>query len=177
MHVKCAVRPCAINMTMHGIFTTFSFQLAEMFTAAPLTVLFWKVPQHFRSEQAEHAPRPVLLAVTHCCPEQANWECTVILRVQISATVPLGGGTYQHFWTSQPAWLSWRMLLVCCANMGLYFWASGGRDLPVSCSCLLFHRAVASRRHTSSFFFHTHFSHDAFSVQELWRNISILTLF
>lgn len=55
--------------------------------------------------------------------------------------------------------------LLC--KYGLVLWGLRGRDLPVSCSCSLFHRAVPSLRITGSFFFHTHFSHVAFSVQEL----------
>lgn len=40
MHVKCALQPYAINMTVHGIFTT--FPLAEMLPEAPLIVLFFQ---------------------------------------------------------------------------------------------------------------------------------------
>lgn len=40
MPVKCALQPYAINVTVHGIFTT--FQLAEMLPEAPLIVLFFQ---------------------------------------------------------------------------------------------------------------------------------------
>jgi len=40
MHVTCAGRSCAVNMTTHGVFPAFSFQLAEVLPEAPLTVLF-----------------------------------------------------------------------------------------------------------------------------------------
>lgn len=40
MHVKCALQPYTVNMTVHGIFT--AFPLAEMLPEAPLIVLFFQ---------------------------------------------------------------------------------------------------------------------------------------
>lgn len=160
-------------MTTHGIFTTFSFQLTEMLPEDPLIVLFWKSAAEFQERRGRACTKPS----TSSCNTLVPWA----IKLEVYRDFEGTNKCHCPLWRwhlpacldiSQPAWLSWRTLLVCRANMDLYFWASGGWDLPVSCSCSLFHRVVASCRDTSSFFFHTHFSHDAFSEQELWRNIS-----
>lgn len=97
MRVKCALQPCAVNMTAHGIFTAFLSGGRNAPRSTSHYPLFIKVLQHFRGEQAEHAPSPVLVSEPCRCPEQSYWEHTGILRLQISASVPFGGGTYWPF--------------------------------------------------------------------------------
>lgn len=178
MRVKCALRPCARNTTTHGIFTTSSFQLAEMLPEAPLIDLFWRSAAAFRERTGRACTKPSTAGSKTLVPWAGELGVYKDFEGTNKCHWPLWRWPLPAFLdVRQPAWLSWRTLLVCCANMGLYYWASGGWVLPVSCSCSLFHRAVPSCKDTSSFFFHTRFSHDAFSMQELWRNISTLTLF
>lgn len=113
--------------------------------------LLSKMLQHFRGEQ-EHATSPVLVVVMCWFPEQSYWEHTGILKSQISASVPFGGGTL--LFGHKPTCLAeLKDIISLLCKYGLVLWASGGWDLPVSCSCLLFHRAVPTLKSTGSFFF------------------------
>lgn len=151
--------------------------MAEILPEAPLIAFFCKSDAAFQ-EEAEHGPRPVLLAVTRSCPGQANWEHAGILCPTKKCHRPLWRWHFLDYLDmSQPAWLSWRTFLVCSTNVGCCFWAPWRQNLPANCACSLFLRAVASCRDTSSFFFFfTHFFFMMFSLREnceetfpLWR--------
>lgn len=130
--------------------------MAEILPEAPLIAFFCKSDAAFQ-EEAEHGPRPVLLAVTRSCPGQANWEHAGILCPTKKCHRPLWRWHFLDYLDmSQPAWLSWRTFLVCSTNVGCCFWAPWGQNLPANCACSLFLRAVASCRDTSSFFFFSH---------------------
>lgn len=102
MHVKCALQ--SYGSPSGWDFYNLSFSRNDPRSTSHC-LLFSKMLQHFRSEQAEHATSPVLVVVMCWCPEQSYWEHTGILGLQISASVSFGGGTY-FLDISQPAWLS-----------------------------------------------------------------------
>lgn len=132
--------------------------MAEILPEAPLIAFFCKSDAAFQ-EEAEHAPRPVPLALTHWCPGQANWERAGILWPTKKCHWPLWRWHFLGYLDmSQPAWLSWRTFFSLLNKYGLLLLGLMGQNLPANCACSLLLRAVASCRDTSSFFFSHTFS-------------------